>query len=271
MHDQLVDRGEDINFAGDITFAGDVVTNLTFKPPRFVSVAARNAAIPTPEDGMLAVTAGDLEHYNGTTLQWELADTGTPTPNASLTVAGKVETATTGEITAGTDVGATGANLHVLPSQLKTTNDNLAALKIKSKEDVVCATTANITLSNTQTIDGIAVTAGQRVLVKNQTAGAENGIYLCVSGGAWTRVTDFDTNTNNEVDLGAEVRVQGGTVNGGTQWKMVTAGAITVGTTALSFETTGNAGVLNYSKTSITSTTARISADTARSTTTTTP
>lgn len=158
----------------------------------------------------------------------------------------------------------------MLPSQLKTTNDNLAALKIKSKEDVVSATTGNITLFGIQTIDGVAGGASQRVLVKNQTAAAENGIWLQAVG-SWTRATDFDTNTNNEVDLGAEVRVQGGTVNGGTQWKMVTAGAITVGTTALSFETTGNAGVLNYSKTSITSTTARISADTARSTTTTTP
>lgn len=56
MHDQLVDRGEDINFAGDITFSGDVAANLTFKPPRFASVAARNAAIPSPEDGMVCVT-----------------------------------------------------------------------------------------------------------------------------------------------------------------------------------------------------------------------
>lgn len=53
---------------------------------------------------MVVVTAGDLEHYNGTTAQWEIADTGTPTPNASTTTAGKVETATTGEITSGTDV-----------------------------------------------------------------------------------------------------------------------------------------------------------------------
>ncbi len=104
---------------------------------------------------MVVVTEGDLEHYNGTTAQWETADTGTPTPNASTTVAGKVETATNAEVTSGTDVGGTGANLHVLPSQLKTTNDNTAAeaLKIKSKVDVVVTTTANITLSNTQTID----------------------------------------------------------------------------------------------------------------------
>lgn len=106
-------------------------------------------------------------------------------------------------------------------------------------------------------------------MVKNQTAGAENGIYLCAAG-AWTRATDFDTNVNNEVDLGAVIWVQGGTVGAGTQWVLVTTGAITVGTTALSFETVGQTGVLNYNKTTITSTTARISANTERTTTSTT-
>lgn len=56
MHDQLVDRGEDINFAGDIVFSGDVAANLTFMPPRFATIAARNVAIPTPLDGMMCVT-----------------------------------------------------------------------------------------------------------------------------------------------------------------------------------------------------------------------
>lgn len=106
MHDQLVDRGEDINFAGDIVFSGDVAANLTFKPPRFASVAARNVAIPTPEDGMLAVTAGDLEHYNGTTAQWETVDTGTPTPNATTSTAGKVEQGTVADNINHTELGA---------------------------------------------------------------------------------------------------------------------------------------------------------------------
>ena len=52
------------------------------------------------------------------------------------------------------------------------------------------ATTANITLSGTQTIDGITLVAGDRVLVKNQTAGANNGIYE-VAAGAWARAYDF--------------------------------------------------------------------------------
>ena len=60
------------------------------------------------------------------------------------------------------------------------------------KAAIICATTANITLSGTQTIDGIAVIAGNRVLVKNQTLSQNNGIYLA-SATAWTRTTDMDT------------------------------------------------------------------------------
>src|SRR5260221_2815249 len=55
------------------------------------------------------------------------------------------------------------------------------------------ATTANITLNGLQTVDGIALAANDRVLVKNQTSGANNGIYLASSSG-WTRASDFDGN-----------------------------------------------------------------------------
>lgn len=101
------------------------------------------------------------------------------------------------------------------PDYVKTVKDSIdtSVVAIKTKVDVASATTANITLSGIQTIDGVAGAAAQRVLVKSQTAGAENGIWL-QNAGLWTRATDFDANTNNEVDLGANVWVQGGTVNG---------------------------------------------------------
>jgi hypothetical protein len=65
---------------------------------------------------------------------------------------------------------------------------------LKWKDPVDAATTANITLSGTQTIDTVALAVGDRVLVKNQTTTADNGIYV-VAAGAWTRATDADTAT----------------------------------------------------------------------------
>ncbi|MBO9679575.1 MAG: head decoration protein [Acidovorax sp.] len=99
----------------------------------------------------------------------------------------------------------------------------------KWKEPVRAATTANITLSGAQTIDGVSAVAGDRVLVKNQSTGSANGIYL-VAAGAWSRAADFDAASEL---VGATVFVSEGTANGNTTWNMTTDGPITIGTTAL--------------------------------------
>jgi hypothetical protein len=102
---------------------------------------------------------------------------------------------------------------------------------------VLVATTGNITLSGPQSIDGVGVGGGaQRVLVKDQTAPAENGIWVASVGG-WSRAADMDTWA--EV-LGALVSVQSGTVNGGSKWVgPVTPTEGTLGTTAVTFSPIG--------------------------------
>lgn len=107
------------------------------------------------------------------------------------------------------------------------------------KDSVRVATTANITLSGTQTIDGIAVVANDRVLVKNQTTGADNGIYTC-SAGSWSRSTDADSNT--EVTPGMFVFVEEGSTNADSGWVLTNDGSITLGSTALSFTQFSGAG-----------------------------
>jgi hypothetical protein len=102
------------------------------------------------------------------------------------------------------------------------------------KQSVRAATTANITLSGIQTVDGVSLVAGDRVLVKDQTAGAENGIYV-VAAGAWARSADADGVPSNEVTAGMYTFVEEGTANGNTGWSLITANPITVGTTPLSF------------------------------------
>lgn len=107
------------------------------------------------------------------------------------------------------------------------------------KASVRVATTANIALTGEQTIDGVAVVAGDRVLVMAQTAGAENGIYDAAAG-AWARATDADT--AGDLTSGVLVPVETGTSNADTIWMLTTDGAITIGTTALTWQIkSGNA------------------------------
>jgi phage-related tail fiber protein len=107
----------------------------------------------------------------------------------------------------------------------------------KWKEPVRAVTTANITLSGVQTIDGVAIVANDRVLVRNQSAGIENGIYLAAAG-AWTRATDFDA--ASEV-IGASCFASEGASLGNSVWVMTTDAPVTLGTTAMTFTQT-NAG-----------------------------
>ncbi len=113
------------------------------------------------------------------------------------------------------------------------------------KQPVVCATTANITLSGTQTIDGRAVVAGERVLVKDQTIGSQNGLLVCATG-AWIRAFDMDQDLTTAVAIeevmGAAVYVIAGTVNGGTFWRTTNTTAPTLGTTTITFVQFGGSG-----------------------------
>ena len=109
------------------------------------------------------------------------------------------------------------------------------------KDSVKVATTANITLSGTQTIDGVAVSADERVLVKDQSTGSENGIYDCKAG-AWARSSDFDSSA--DVTPGAFVFVEQGTANADQGYVLTTDGSITVGTTSLSFTQFSGAGAI---------------------------
>ena len=95
---------------------------------------------------------------------------------------------------------------------------------------VVAATDRNITLSGTQTIDGIAVAASDLVLVKNQTDPTKNGVYV-VQTGAWDRSTDFDSDSDIRNKL---VCVQKGTLNENRIFQ-VFSDTITVGTSNINF------------------------------------
>lgn len=109
--------------------------------------------------------------------------------------------------------------------------DELA--KLDGKQSVRVAATGNVVLSGAQQIDGVAVTAGQRVLLPLQTAARENGIWIAAND-AWSRAAD--ANTSAKVTPGLTVMVEEGAKNGDSLWHLVTNGPITLGTTALTFE-----------------------------------
>ena len=109
---------------------------------------------------------------------------------------------------------------------------------LDAKASCVAATTADITLSGAQTIDGVSVVAGNRVLVKNQSLSQNNGLYLCASG-SWTRATD--ANTWDEL-TSAFTFIEQGTVNGDCGFVCTANAGGTLGTTALPWSQFSGAG-----------------------------
>ena len=109
------------------------------------------------------------------------------------------------------------------------------------KASVRAATTTNIDLDNTTTaIDGVTLADGDRVLVKNQTTAAENGIYVVSTSEAWTRSSDADTSA--EVTPGLFTFVEEGTAHADSGWVLTNNGTINVGVTGLAFAQFSGAG-----------------------------
>jgi hypothetical protein len=158
-------------------------------------------------------------------------------PNSALT---------NSSLTVGTtaiSLGSSSLTLGGLTS-VAVTQDPVSALQLATKQYVdsvvqgldpkascVAATTANITLSGAQTIDGVSLVAGDRCLVKNQTLSQNNGIYV-VATGSWTRATDMDTWA--EVP-GAFTFIEQGTTQADTGWVCTSNAGGTIDTTAITF------------------------------------
>lgn len=138
---------------------------------------------------------------------------------------------------------------------------DLAVQGITWKSSVRAATTAAGTLSssfaNGSAVDGVTLATGDRILIKNQSTGSENGIYVVAASGAPTRATDADANSEMQQ---AAVFVREGTTNADSAWVCSNDGAITLGTTSLTFvqfstaggvqnATTTTAGITRYATT----------------------
>jgi len=158
------------------------------------------------------------------------------------------------------DANITFAKLHadavVTQSEGLGTADNVipTALAVKEYVDSVAqgldvkasvrvATTSNATLASAfeagDSLNGVSLVAGDRILIKNQTNQTENGIYTVNASGAPTRASDADT--SNDLTSGSFVFVEdGGQAN--TGWVLTTTGSITLGTTNIAFSQFSESG-----------------------------
>ena len=221
--------------SGNFT-AGTITANLTGNVSGSSGSTTGNAATAT---ALATARAINGVNFDGTAAITVTAAAGTLSGNtlasgvtaSSLTSLGTIAslTATAGTIsttpTASTDIAN---KLYV----------DTVAQGLDAKASCVAATTADITLSGAQTIDGVSVIAGNRVLVKNQTLSQNNGIYLCASG-AWTRTTDADT--WDEL-TSAFTFIEQGTVNGDCGFVCTANAGGTLGTTALPWSQFSGAG-----------------------------
>jgi hypothetical protein len=148
-------------------------------------------------------------------------------------------------ITGGTITGLSSPTAGSEPTT-KTYVDNLVT---GLKTRIICraASTANVTiasaLENGDTLDGVTLVTGDRVLLKNQTTDSQNGIYTVVASGSASRDTDFDTITELAGQL---VIIQEGTANADTIYLCTTDTSATLGTTSITFTqvTPSNSGTV---------------------------
>ncbi len=215
--DITVTNGDGV--AGNPTFALDTVTQASSGD--FVKVTLDTKGRVT---GNTAVLAADITGLiDGTYLEL-----------AGGTMAGSI-VIPTGEVITITDAPVDGTD-----AANKAYVDAVAA-GLSWKQAVVAGTTGNITLSGEQTIDGVAVVTGNRVLVKDQTDATENGIYVAAVG-AWARAADFDSLAPIDEINGAAVFVIQGTANAGSGW-VVVSDVVTIGTSDIDWTQFNGAGL----------------------------
>ena len=195
---------------------------------QFTTRQIKNSAITSAKIADDAVTTAKIADNAITNALMADAAVDTAELAANAVTAAKMDLTDTFDFTSGTvSVAAPTADAH---AATKSYVDN-AAVGLYWKQPVRVHTTSNITLSGTQTIDGVSVVADDRVLVKSQTDASENGIYVAAAG-SWSRSSDMDA---SDEFSGTAVFVKEGTLGADTAFVCTNDTDVTVGTTDVAF------------------------------------
>lgn len=246
--------------------ATQTLTNKTLTTPVISSITNGAATLTLPTStGTIALTtdipAGVVTTSDSGTVTSTMIANGTITNddiNASAAIAqSKISDLTTDlaaklALAGGTMTGAIAMGTNKITGLGTPTADADAATKayvdaatagLNVHAAVQAATTANVTLAsvleNGDTLDGVTLATGNRVLVKNQTDKTENGVYVVKASGAPDRATDYDSTP--EVDAGDFIFVEAGTVNGKTGWTQTNV-ITTIGSDNIEFTQFSGAG-----------------------------
>lgn len=222
---------------GALTATGGVTGNVTGNVTAGSGTSTFNDVVIT---GGLDMTAGSSATITGLN---------NPTNSSDAANKGYVDAqvATRLALTGGTMTGAIAMSNYGITGLATPSNDQDAATKayvdsvaqgIDAKASCKAGTTGNITLGGLQIIDSVVCAAGDRVLVKDQTSAAQNGIYV-VASGSWARAAD--ANTWDEL-VSAFTFVEQGTVNGNNGYICTISAGGTLGTTPVTWAQFSGAG-----------------------------
>jgi hypothetical protein len=225
--DQAIARTTDYSTGGDFTAASinDALDRLTINDQQIETELSRNIQLASttkrttsgtgtsgplfwPYDATVSNNANKVVSYdsNGTALELGPSASQITSASANATAAANSATAAASSATAAASSASSASS--------SATTAAAASAGIYWKQPCVVASTGNLTLSGNQTIDGVSVSAGSRVLVKDQSSASENGVYVTASG-AWSRAVPL-----NEFDefIGAVVAISEGSTNADTSW-----------------------------------------------------
>lgn len=235
---RAIERTTDFVTAGDLRASAlnDQLDSLTISAQQLAEEGERSIRFPITDSTTLSAALPVAATRASKVLAFDSSGNVTVSTETITSIEGSITTSAASAAAAASSASAAATSASTATTQAaaaaaSATAAAASASGMKWRPSVRVATTANITLSGAQTIDGVSVIAGDRVLVKNQSTSANNGVYVCAAG-AWSRDTDADAWAEL---VAAAVIVEEGTTNADTVWICTVNSGGTLGVTSVTW------------------------------------